>query len=51
MHFLIEAFGWRNSLLWLIAITLLIVPLAWPISGKPQQQVQAAGAPPAQNWR
>jgi MFS family permease len=41
MHFLIEAVGWQNSLLWLMAITALLIPLALPISGKP---VEAAGA-------
>jgi predicted MFS family arabinose efflux permease len=35
MHLLIEAFGWQQSLLWLMAITALLIPLAWPISGKP----------------
>lgn len=35
MHVLIELTGWRVSLLWLAAITALIIPLAWPIGGKP----------------
>jgi len=35
MHFLIEAVGWRASLLWLMAITALLIPLAWPIRGRP----------------
>jgi predicted MFS family arabinose efflux permease len=35
MHFLIEFVGWQQSLLWLIAITALLIPLAWPIGGKP----------------
>lgn len=35
MHFLIEYTGWQTSLLWLIAITALLIPLAWPIGGKP----------------
>jgi len=34
MHLLIELTGWKQSLLWLIAITALLIPLAWPISGK-----------------
>ncbi|HRD75399.1 MAG TPA: MFS transporter, partial [Hyphomicrobiaceae bacterium] len=38
MHFLIEVTGWRQSLLWLMAITALLIPLAWPIGGKPQVQ-------------
>lgn len=36
MHFLIEFVGWQQSLLWLMAITALLIPLAWPIGGKPQ---------------
>ena len=35
MHLLIEVVGWKQSLLWLMAITALLIPLAWPISGKP----------------
>jgi predicted MFS family arabinose efflux permease len=35
MHLLIEVVGWRQSLLWLMAITALLIPLAWPIGGKP----------------
>ena len=38
MHFLIEWVGWQQSLLWLMAITLLLIPLAWPLRGKPQTQ-------------
>ncbi len=41
MHLLIEWVGWQTSLLWLMAITALLIPLAWPISGKP---VAAVGA-------
>jgi predicted MFS family arabinose efflux permease len=37
MHFLIEYTGWQTSLLWLMAITALLIPLAWPIGGKPQR--------------
>jgi predicted MFS family arabinose efflux permease len=37
MHFLIEYTGWQVSLLWLMAITALLIPLAWPIGGKPQR--------------
>ena len=47
MHFLIEAVGWRQSLFWLMAISLLLVPLAWPIGAKPQAPA-ATGGPPAQ---
>jgi predicted MFS family arabinose efflux permease len=38
MHLLIELVGWKQSLAWLIAITALLIPLAWPISGKPAWQ-------------
>ncbi|HVY42423.1 MAG TPA: MFS transporter [Hyphomicrobiaceae bacterium] len=38
MHFLIEATGWQTSLLWLMGLTLLLIPLAWPIGGKPTSQ-------------
>jgi predicted MFS family arabinose efflux permease len=43
MHLLIERVGWQSSLLWLMAITLLLIPLTWPISGKPA--ASAAGGP------
>ena len=36
MHFLIEYTGWQQSLLWLMAITLLMIPLVWPFGGKPE---------------
>ena len=45
IHFLIEVTGWRQSLLWLMAITLLMVPLAWPVGGKPAVQASAGGVP------
>ena len=35
MHFLIEAGRLAGEPLWLIAITALLIPLAWPIGGKP----------------
>ena len=35
MHLLIENAGWQGSLLWLMAIIGLLIPLAWPIGGKP----------------
>jgi predicted MFS family arabinose efflux permease len=38
MHLLMELVGWQQSLLWLMAITALLIPLAWPIGGKPQKQ-------------
>ena len=45
MHYLIEWTGWQQSLLWLMAITFLMVPLAWPIGGRPAAQATAGGAP------
>jgi predicted MFS family arabinose efflux permease len=38
MHLLIELVGWKQSLLWLMAITVLLIPLARPISGKASRQ-------------
>jgi predicted MFS family arabinose efflux permease len=35
MHFLIEWVGWQQSMVWLMVITALLIPLAWPIGGKP----------------
>jgi predicted MFS family arabinose efflux permease len=35
MHLLIELVGWKQSLVWLMAITALLIPLAWPIGGRP----------------
>jgi predicted MFS family arabinose efflux permease len=35
MHLLIEMVGWQQSLLWLMLITALLIPLSWPISGRP----------------
>ena len=35
MHLLIQMVGWQMSLVWLMAITALLIPLAWPIGGKP----------------
>lgn len=35
MHFLIEFVGWQQSLVWLMVIAALLIPIAWPIGGKP----------------
>lgn len=35
-HLLIEQFGWKTSLAILAATALLILPLAWPVSGRPR---------------
>ena len=48
MHLLIEQVGWQSSLLWLMAITALLIPLAWPIGGKP---VPMSGLVRNQTWR
>lgn len=38
MHFIIEAVGWKQSLVWLMVITATLIPLAYPLGGKPQPQ-------------
>jgi MFS family permease len=35
IHLLMEYVGWQQSLLWLIGITLLLIPVALPLAGKP----------------
>jgi predicted MFS family arabinose efflux permease len=35
IHLLIEWVGWHQSLLWLMVLTALLIPMAWPIAGKP----------------
>ncbi len=35
MHQLIESFGWQNSLVWLMAITALLILFAWPLDAQP----------------
>lgn len=42
MHLLIERAGWQGSLLWLMAIVALLIPLAWPIGGKPAAPLPGA---------
>ena len=37
-HLLIENFGWQTSLVVLAATALMVLPLAWPISGRPALQ-------------
>jgi predicted MFS family arabinose efflux permease len=34
-HILIETIGWKSSLMVIAATCLMILPLAWPLSGKP----------------
>lgn len=36
VHLFIEALGWKSSLLVVIITMALIIPLAWPLAGKPQ---------------
>lgn len=50
MHFLMEAVGWKASLVWLMALTALLIPLALPLGGSPEAQVQP-GAPRAQTLK
>ena len=45
MHLLIELAGWKQSLLWLMAITALLIPLALPIGGKPAPTEEAPREP------
>ena len=40
-HLLIEAYGWKTSLLVLATTALSMLPLAWFMSGKPQTQAAA----------
>lgn len=40
-HVLIEWLGWQASLLVLAATAILMIPLAWPLSGKPSAQFSA----------
>jgi len=35
MHQLIESFGWQDSLVWLMAITSLLIVFAWPLDARP----------------
>lgn len=44
-HVLIEWLGWQMSLLVLAATAALMIPLAWPLSGKPATQHAAATKP------
>ncbi|MDX2204366.1 MAG: MFS transporter [Hyphomicrobiaceae bacterium] len=49
MHFIMEAVGWKESLLWLMLITATLIPLAYPLGGRPQPQ--AGGAVRAQSFK
>jgi predicted MFS family arabinose efflux permease len=40
-HLLIEQLGWQTSLLVLAATALVMIPLAYPLSGRPQTQLTA----------
>jgi predicted MFS family arabinose efflux permease len=44
MHLLIELVGWKASLLWLMAITAMLLPLAWAIAGRPSDAPTAVRA-------
>ena len=41
-HLLIEMFGWKSSLVILAATALFILPLAWPLSGRPTAAKQVS---------
>jgi predicted MFS family arabinose efflux permease len=34
-HLLMDLYGWQTSLLVLLATTAIVIPLAWPLAGKP----------------
>ena len=34
-HLLMDLYGWQTSLLLLLATTAIVMPLAWPLAGKP----------------
>lgn len=34
IHFLIETFGWQESLVWLMGMTAALIALAWPLNAK-----------------
>jgi predicted MFS family arabinose efflux permease len=41
MHLLIELVGWQQSLIWLMAVTAMLIPLCWRISGRPTPDASA----------
>jgi len=41
-HFLISSFGWQTALFILSFTALIILPLAWPVSGRPPEIVSKA---------
>ena len=41
MHLAIETLGWQQSLIWLMAVTAMLIPLCWPIGGRPTQPASA----------
>ena len=48
MDVLIHAVGWQTSLLWLVALVLLLIPLSWPVGGAATVQT---GPVRDQTWR
>lgn len=48
MHLPMELVGWKQSLLWLMAITALLIPLALPIGAGPEKH---AGGPRNQTFK
>ena len=49
-HFLIDAYGWQTSLAILAVTALAILPLAWPVSGKPTQAATVVGTKSDVRW-
>ena len=39
-HLLMDLYGWQASLLLLLATTAIVMPLAWPLAGKPADNVE-----------
>ena len=37
-HLLMDLYGWHTSLLLLLATTAIVMPLAWPLAGKPDHR-------------
>jgi MFS family permease len=45
-HLLMDLFGWKGSLLLLVATSAIMLPLAWPVSGKPAPEAGFAKLQP-----
>ena len=49
IHILMETFGWKTSLVWLMVITGLLIPLAFSLGGPTVAPQAATGAMPARD--